>query len=853
MTRQNANRTQNASLAGRRWLTRFACLALAATPVACAPPEGEPEAIEARSSALTTADVAYRWAPVHYQDVYKGGGSLDGAADAITRFNYDNNWNGWDNWENLGGSSPGPAAYYRVVETSTHFLISYIFFHPRDWDMGKFNGGIDGQEHENDMEGVVEFIRKDGGFGQLEGMVTVYHNEWLLYKNPAVAPYLGTGIAGPNAVNNLLMEASNLVVPGATGPDTQLRPMTNQQPQGHGLSGCVNPDQCGFSNNDSYRYVPTTADNAPLLGIPADGKVLTSPYSLIEISSDEGLWTHRFERQAFASWQNFRGDNLGTCGSLGNPTCSTNAAGTPWGTASGHDDDDSNMFFLFADPAQMIAAHFSGFDNANPARAFSTEYTTDNTIGTAHSWGGAWIPAEPAGATDKTPALATLDGRMYLFTKAAGSGAQRINFSTYDGTNWKPAVEMPSLGVTTDVSPGAVTCNGKMYVVVKAGVGAQTMKWNSKSETSNPSTGWGTWAPVPYGVTDSPPALACRGTLVWAFVRGTDSQVWKATLDTTTNAWTGWSVVFNGTTFTTNVAPAAIRDPRTWDVTVVAVNAADKKPYMNSLCEYCPDFQGWRPHDGWTVTSSPVALASDNVPTNPGGIHMFTRRDGNNRIEEDTWLWVMWRGPGSVRGHQYTFNAPAAIAYDNTIYTFATGSTDTKLYFTRAHSMGKLLSQGKSTWQTSTYDSAGPERAVDGRTDSGSSSYFDGHIAGVYTSGFVTHTNAASKPMWRVDLGSKRTINQVDVYNRTDSCCMSRLREWSILVSDDAINWTPIFRDSTAAGAGRLTTLNAKTASFVAGAAGRLTTGPWSARYVAVQINRDNEYLHLGEVQVWGN
>jgi hypothetical protein len=168
---------------------------------------------------------------------------------------------------------------------------------------------------------------------------------------------------------------------------------------------------------------------------------------------------------------------------------------------------------------------------------------------------------------------------------------------------------------------------------------------------------------------------------------------------------------------------------------------------------------------------------------------------------------------------------------------------------------GRLLSDRNkvsSVSQSPDYGGAIAARAIDGRTDSGVDSLYDGHIDGVFSHGFVTHTAQVDNPYWQIDLGARRTITQVDVFNRTDACCMNRLRNWSIRISDDGVNWTEVFRDDRMQGAGVLTTFSANGPMFQPFGVGRVQPGSsWMARFVRVQINR-LEYLHLAEVQVWG-
>jgi hypothetical protein len=141
--------------------------------------------------------------------------------------------------------------------------------------------------------------------------------------------------------------------------------------------------------------------------------------------------------------------------------------------------------------------------------------------------------------------------------------------------------------------------------------------------------------------------------------------------------------------------------------------------------------------------------------------------------------------------------------------------------------------------QSTTLAGAAASRAVDGNPD------------GAFWDGSVSHTDATSTfSYWRVDLGGLRTIDQIFVFNRTD-CCANRLQEWGVWVSDDDKAYTQVFRDSTPAGAGILTSLYPSMSVYSSSNAGALAW-PWAGRYVKVQINRTNEYLQLAEVVVDG-
>lgn len=99
-------------------------------------------------------------------------------ADIPTRFDYDGDWRGDNNWENLENYPQNPSAYFSVRETLTHYFIEYDFYYPRD------DGPINLEKHENDLEGCILVIQKDGTeYGCLQLMETQAHNHWYQYSN----------------------------------------------------------------------------------------------------------------------------------------------------------------------------------------------------------------------------------------------------------------------------------------------------------------------------------------------------------------------------------------------------------------------------------------------------------------------------------------------------------------------------------------------------------------------------------------------------------------------------------------------------------------------------------------------
>ncbi len=100
--------------------------------------------------------------------------------DAITRFDFDGDFQGDNNWDNLGEGSTQAYVYYAVMETETHWFLHYNFFHPRDYS----DTCVGIVCHENDNEGLIIAVRKDGSrFGKPEVMQTLAHDMLFSYAN----------------------------------------------------------------------------------------------------------------------------------------------------------------------------------------------------------------------------------------------------------------------------------------------------------------------------------------------------------------------------------------------------------------------------------------------------------------------------------------------------------------------------------------------------------------------------------------------------------------------------------------------------------------------------------------------
>ncbi|WGO98853.1 discoidin domain-containing protein [Saccharophagus degradans] len=142
---------------------------------------------------------------------------------------------------------------------------------------------------------------------------------------------------------------------------------------------------------------------------------------------------------------------------------------------------------------------------------------------------------------------------------------------------------------------------------------------------------------------------------------------------------------------------------------------------------------------------------------------------------------------------------------------------------------GENIALGKATSQSSTGYEGVSSRAVDGNT------------GGNWNQGSITHTNNEYQPWWQVDLGSVRSIDQVNLWNRTN-CCSSRLSAFYVLVSD-----VP-FASQTLSGALNQAGVSAYYFNDTAGSPTEINIDR-TGRYVRVQLSGTNP-LSLAEVEV---
>ncbi|WP_162179429.1 Ig-like domain-containing protein [Polaribacter sp. Hel1_85] len=115
------------------------------------------------------------------------------------------------------------------------------------------------------------------------------------------------------------------------------------------------------------------------------------------------------------------------------------------------------------------------------------------------------------------------------------------------------------------------------------------------------------------------------------------------------------------------------------------------------------------------------------------------------------------------------------------------------------------------------------------------SNAIDGDTNGSWSNGSVTHTSTETDPYWLLDLSSTESINNITIYNRTDSCCYQRLDDFIVEILDENLNVVYSYNHS-----GSLTdNIN-------------LSINDVEGQYVRVRLEGTGT-LSLAEVQVFGN
>lgn len=275
-------------------------------------------------------EIAEHWAPIHYQSIRTNDGpfnnnGLNGKSDSLCSIDFDGDWNAINNWENLNNYRTQPSVYYYVAATSTHYFITYGFFHPRDWT--KFNF-FHFAQHENDLEGALFVIEKDSSeWGKLILGYSVFH---LTLKRFS---YCYHSIKRPTL--------NDRFIPAETENE---HPVSYQQAKGHGIKL---DSSFHHSKRDYCRYIPLNINLST---------IHDQHYNLINLLDSNQLIAQINNPSFFHPDQTIKGSH----GEGANP---------PWLWKDLKDFKKHPELQLFVDPANYILL------DAVFESAYSTEYT----------------------------------------------------------------------------------------------------------------------------------------------------------------------------------------------------------------------------------------------------------------------------------------------------------------------------------------------------------------------------------------------------------------------------------------------------------------------------------------------
>ncbi|MGL4369712.1 MAG: hypothetical protein ACRCUT_08595, partial [Spirochaetota bacterium] len=247
------------------------------------------------SNGTSIEDLAYHWAPIHYQDLYAVNGDQS-RVDYITRIDRSadgtegGEWNVANNWDKKLSYPLRAYVYYSIVESDSHYFITYNFFHPWDTQIKpdpEFDPHVDKEQSNvsladimpdsfsntdfsmwnflmeltpvglpfempipkivsfeskrewetNDLEGVLFVVKKQETFGELEAVFSEAHGYLQVYLTKE-------GDKNLNAISErkrpFQIEPVEDVHAYASMNDSVKRIITTQEAQGHG-AGCY-PD-----------------------------------------------------------------------------------------------------------------------------------------------------------------------------------------------------------------------------------------------------------------------------------------------------------------------------------------------------------------------------------------------------------------------------------------------------------------------------------------------------------------------------------------------------------------------------------------------------------------------------------
>ena len=337
--------------------------------------------------------LARHWAPVIFQDIDVSPENQLGRYDFITSAEFDGDRSGGNNWEHADDALMDrfplkPYVYYAVVETRTHYFITYSLFHPRDWRRSLLAAGATPLAapltHENDLESATFVILKDRSWGQLRLIGTVCHlNTYCFTASTDVRPEtwafdLGNGdiaVAYYGTRSCLFVESGGHGIGGTARAlaENSAGPYTIGSRRYAFRSGAGLVYSCA----DDPAYAPEGEPVAVEGGRPVASEGL---YQLIPLASS--LWALRDSVGAGLMFEDsFDYTSVGGCRLRGLPVFlaadgEAKGANPPWARGAATDGLDRGAWFF--DPAYAVNHYVASWKD--PEREGYWEYVTNEYL-----------------------------------------------------------------------------------------------------------------------------------------------------------------------------------------------------------------------------------------------------------------------------------------------------------------------------------------------------------------------------------------------------------------------------------------------------------------------------------------
>jgi|GEM_PF-5341605 len=229
------------------------------------------------------------------------------------------------------------------------------------------------------------------------------------------------------------------------------------------------------------------------------------------------------------------------------------------------------------------------------------------------------------------------------------------------------------------------------------------------------------------------------------------------------------------------------------------------------------------PQVGNPTINSNIGAVTASAAVGLGSAQLFYTNDGDAvDLNDKSWASIN----ATIAG-----NTVSATIPDNaTLIFFAI--TDTEGYMATSEYLSTSDTDGGGGGGSTGTPLSGNASQSSTLLDAVASLAIDGNTVGNFGGGSVTAA-AGPNAWWQLDLGSNESIGAITIFNRTDSCCLERLSDFTALIIDS--NGTTTYSQ---------TFTNSSSPSVNLDAAGAL------GQIIRIESNSDST-LNLAEVEVY--